>query len=87
MNIEDLKMKAKEIRKDIIEEVYNANSGHPGGSLSIADIKVTKNLNFPHYYKSSSISDGEGVSFFGCPDAGTGALRNGRMLSGAVLES
>ena len=38
MNIEDLKMKAKEIRKDIIEEVYNANSGHPGGSLSIADI-------------------------------------------------
>lgn len=38
MNIEDLKMKAKKIRKDIIEEVYNANSGHPGGSLSIADI-------------------------------------------------
>lgn len=38
MNIEDLKMKAKEIRKDIIEEVYNAKSGHPGGSLSIADI-------------------------------------------------
>ena len=38
MDIEDLKMKAKEIRKDIIEEVYNAKSGHPGGSLSIADI-------------------------------------------------
>jgi len=38
MNIEDLKMKSNEIRKDIIEEVYNANSGHPGGSLSIADI-------------------------------------------------
>ena len=38
MNIEDLKQKAKEIRKDIIEEVYNAKSGHPGGSLSIADI-------------------------------------------------
>ena len=38
MNIEDLKMKAKKIRKDIIEEVYNANSGHLGGSLSIADI-------------------------------------------------
>ena len=33
MNIEGLKMKAKEIRKDIIEEVYNAKSGHPGGSL------------------------------------------------------
>lgn len=29
---------AKEIRKGIIEEVYAANSGHPGGSLSCADI-------------------------------------------------
>lgn len=38
MNIEELKIKAKEIRKDITEEVYNAKSGHPGGSLSIADI-------------------------------------------------
>ena len=38
MDIQELKNKAKEIRKDIIEEVYNANSGHPGGSLSIADI-------------------------------------------------
>lgn len=38
MNIEELKQKAKVIRKDIIEEVYNAKSGHPGGSLSIADI-------------------------------------------------
>ena len=38
MEIEDLKIKAKEIRKDIIKEVYNAKSGHPGGSLSIADV-------------------------------------------------
>ena len=38
MEIEDLKVKAKEIRKNIIKEVYNAKSGHPGGSLSIADI-------------------------------------------------
>ncbi len=37
-NIEFLNQKAKEIRKDIIEEVYNAKSGHPGGALSIADI-------------------------------------------------
>ncbi len=36
-NIE-IENKAKEIRKDIIEQVYSANSGHPGGSLSIADI-------------------------------------------------
>ena len=38
MDNNELKSKAKEIRKDIITEVYNAKSGHPGGSLSIADI-------------------------------------------------
>ena len=38
MNIEELEIKAREIRKDIIEQVYFAGSGHPGGSLSIADI-------------------------------------------------
>ena len=38
MEIKELEEKAKEIRKNIIEEVYNAKSGHPGGSLSIADI-------------------------------------------------
>ena len=37
-NIQDLEKMAKEIRKGILEEVYNAQSGHPGGSLSIADI-------------------------------------------------
>lgn len=31
-------MNANEIRKQIIEGVYAAKSGHPGGSLSIADI-------------------------------------------------
>ena len=45
MNIEDIKQKAKEIRKDIIEEVYNAKSGHPGGSLSIADIMAVLYFN------------------------------------------
>ncbi len=38
MNNEELAIKAKEIRKSIIREVYFAKSGHPGGSLSIADI-------------------------------------------------
>jgi transketolase len=33
-----LKLVANEIRKDIIVGVYNAKSGHPGGSLGIADI-------------------------------------------------
>ena len=33
-----LKKIAPEIRLDVIEEVHSAKSGHPGGSLSIADI-------------------------------------------------
>lgn len=34
----DLKNIANSIRKKVIEMVYSAKSGHPGGSLSIADI-------------------------------------------------
>lgn len=37
-NINELKEIAKEIRRGIIEGVYSANSGHPGGSLSCVDI-------------------------------------------------
>lgn len=36
--IEKLKEIAQTVRKDIIKQVYIAQSGHPGGSLSIADI-------------------------------------------------
>lgn len=38
MNVKEVKQKANDIRKDIIVETYNAGSGHPGGSLSIADV-------------------------------------------------
>ncbi|MBQ2964694.1 MAG: transketolase [Clostridia bacterium] len=33
-----LEIKAIEVRKGIIEGTFNAKSGHPGGSLSVADI-------------------------------------------------
>lgn len=36
--IEELKNMAKRIREGIIEQVYLAQSGHPGGALSVADI-------------------------------------------------
>ncbi len=36
--IEDLEKMANEVRKGIIEAVYSGQSGHPGGSLSVADI-------------------------------------------------
>ena len=38
IDISELEKKAKEIRRGIIESVYSASSGHPGGSLSIIDI-------------------------------------------------
>lgn len=37
-NIKELEKLANEIRIQIINQVYNANSGHPGGSLSSTDI-------------------------------------------------
>lgn len=37
-NVEALKKIAVEVRRGIIEEVYSAKSGHPGGALSCADI-------------------------------------------------
>lgn len=37
-NIQELEKIAKEIRRNIIKQVYGAKSGHPGGSLSCADI-------------------------------------------------
>ena len=38
MDILELKKNANEIRKGVITSVFNAKSGHPGGSLSSADI-------------------------------------------------
>lgn len=38
MTVKELKLKANRIRQDIIEMLASAGSGHPGGSLSAADI-------------------------------------------------
>ena len=38
MNKVELMKTANEVRKGIIEAVHSAKSGHPGGSLSAADI-------------------------------------------------
>ena len=37
----ELQKQATIIRKYIIDEVFSANSGHPGGSLSCTDIFTT----------------------------------------------
>ena len=41
MTTEELQARAKNVRKNIIRMLGEAGSGHPGGSLSIADILVT----------------------------------------------
>ncbi len=38
MNNLELEKMANEIRKDLVTAVHAAKSGHPGGSLSSADI-------------------------------------------------
>ena len=38
--IKDLKEKARQLRKDILETIAGAGSGHPGGSLSCVEILV-----------------------------------------------
>lgn len=37
-DVKELQKYANKVRQGIIESVYNAKSGHPGGSLSVADI-------------------------------------------------
>ena len=51
MDIVDFEEKARQIRKNIIEQVYSAKSGHLGGSLSIADIMTVL------YFKELNIDE------------------------------
>ena len=47
MNNLELEKMANEIRKDIVTAVHSAKSGHPGGSLSSADIFTYLSENKP----------------------------------------
>ena len=40
MNKDNLNSVCKEVKKDIIEMIYEAKSGHPGGSLSCSEIQT-----------------------------------------------
>ncbi len=44
-SVKELEKQAKVIRRGIVEQVYKAQSGHPGGSLSIADIMTVLYFN------------------------------------------
>ena len=49
----DLKKIAMEVRRNAIKEVYCAQSGHPGGSLSVTDILVTLYFNIARIDKTN----------------------------------
>ncbi len=51
MNLEMLEQKATILRKDIVEMLYNAGSGHPGGSLSAVEILSTL------YFKEMNVDE------------------------------
>lgn len=55
--IENLKQSALKVRRNILKMVHSAKSGHPGGSLSCADILTVlykKCLNIPKAWDNSS---------------------------------
>lgn len=57
IEIEELKKSANEVRRNIIKMVHNSKSGHPGGSLSGADILTVlykKCLNIPKEWDKSA---------------------------------
>ena len=58
-----LKEKAKEVRIDILKMITKANSGHTGGSLSVADLLTLlyfKEMNInpedPHWQEGTGLS-------------------------------
>ncbi len=48
-NIPEMQEIAKELRRDIIQTIYTAGSGHPGGSLSELEILVALYFNVMNY--------------------------------------
>lgn len=56
-DINELKQIAKNIRVDIIEQIYNAESGHPGGALSIVEILTVLYFNQMNISKEDANSN------------------------------
>ena len=53
ISVEELKERAKELRKTALTMIYEAQSGHPGGALSAADLVAAL------YYRELNINPKE----------------------------
>lgn len=57
-DVNKLQEYANKVRQGIIEAIYNAKSGHPGGSLSIADILTVLYFNQMHIDEKNPKAEG-----------------------------
>ena len=57
MDVIELKKIANEVRKGIVTSVHSAKAGHPGGSLSAADVFTYL------YFEEMNIDPADTVSF------------------------
>ncbi len=63
-NIEKLTLTASQVRRDIVRMVNMASSGHPGGSLGIADVLTALFCNVMKHDPKTWRPDGEGQDMF-----------------------
>ena len=84
MNIQSLKKHALNMRRNIVEMVYAAQSGHPGGSLGCADILAylyLKEMNINKKNVSSTNRDRFVLSKGHCSPALYAALKEAKLLN------
>ena len=64
MNNLELEKMANEIRKDIVTAVHSAKSGHPGGSLSSADLFTYLYLSLIHILSLAASKREKAVPYY-----------------------
>jgi transketolase len=64
MEASQLKVVARQVRRDILRQVYNVQSGHPGGSLGLADYFTALFFHFMKHNSSSFSMEAENEDVF-----------------------
>ena len=63
-NITELQKIASQVRRDIVRMVCKAKSGHPGGSIGIADVMTALYFNEMHHDPATWTREGNGQDMF-----------------------